>query len=361
MSEPKPNQIGFQTDDIAFNSIYKQLEQLSKKDTSRNNPEYWLELRSKIYIRDKGVCWICNGFVELPNYDLGHLVDKCMGGWDDYDNLAVMHTLCNLSKPHHTTLEDAIRWRLTPHKYLIDYTSKENPILAINKSELYIPPKPEMPQINVVPHVPYHRKNKPNELISLPRKSFWGYLVDYFHKGNSEQKITNKQIPQDETMDNKQKAKYDAQCAKIKPCTICWVQGYPQGGAMWRILPPPYQKEDGFIMRRTPIGAREPKGEKGVANSMQVINGELKEVVTVDLGIMKFTITPNKNKQLIVTFITTDKANSSKYGKTIGSGQNQIPYEEWDKAKIKGMTLDEFRRNYASTDKNSNNKTDYQI
>lgn len=65
-----------------------------------NNTE-WKSLRSNVYIRDKGICWVCNEFTELPDYDLGHLVDKCMGGWDDYDNLSVMHTRCNLSKPHH--------------------------------------------------------------------------------------------------------------------------------------------------------------------------------------------------------------------------------------------------------------------
>lgn len=77
----------------------------------------WLRLRSDIYIRDKGICWICNEFVDLKDYDLGHLIDKCNGGQDDYDNLAVMHTKCNLSKPRHTTLEEAMKWKLTP-KYL---------------------------------------------------------------------------------------------------------------------------------------------------------------------------------------------------------------------------------------------------
>ena len=108
-SRPKPNQIGFQTTDETINSIYSQLQDI---EASRKNAN-WLELRSRIYIRDKAICWICNDFVALPDYDLGHLVDRCMGGWDDYDNLAVMHTKCNLSKPHHTTLEGAMKWKLT--------------------------------------------------------------------------------------------------------------------------------------------------------------------------------------------------------------------------------------------------------
>jgi hypothetical protein len=73
----------------------------------------WLKLRSNIYLRDKGICWICNSFVQLCDYDLGHLVDRCMGGQDELDNLVVMHKRCNLSKPHHNTLEDCLKWKLT--------------------------------------------------------------------------------------------------------------------------------------------------------------------------------------------------------------------------------------------------------
>ena len=78
-----------------------------------NDTMSWQALRSDIYIRDKGICWICNTFVDLRDYDLGHLVDRCNGGHDDYDNLAVMHKSCNNSKPYHSTLEEAVKWKLT--------------------------------------------------------------------------------------------------------------------------------------------------------------------------------------------------------------------------------------------------------
>ncbi len=81
-------------------------------ETTRD-PKEWDSLRSDIYIRDKGVCWVCNTFVDWRDYDLGHLIDRCNGGWNDYDNLAVMHSHCNSSKPRHTTLEEAMRWKLT--------------------------------------------------------------------------------------------------------------------------------------------------------------------------------------------------------------------------------------------------------
>ncbi len=99
------------------------------------NPPAWTTLRSDIYIRDKGICWICNTFVELNDYDLGHLVDRMNGGLDAYDNLAVMHKTCNLSKPRHKTLEEAMKWKLTP-QYLIE---KRQPPNIIKKPTKYKP------------------------------------------------------------------------------------------------------------------------------------------------------------------------------------------------------------------------------
>lgn len=83
-------------------------------EQARASNEKWLQMRSDIYIRDRGICWVCNRFVDLKDYDLGHLVDKCNGGHDDYDNLVVMHKSCNLSKPRHTTLEEVMKWKLMP-------------------------------------------------------------------------------------------------------------------------------------------------------------------------------------------------------------------------------------------------------
>ncbi len=69
--------------------------------------------KSEIYIRDKGLCWICGEFVILQDYHLGHLLDRVNGGSFTYDNLAVMHQKCNLSKPKHMTIEEALRWKLS--------------------------------------------------------------------------------------------------------------------------------------------------------------------------------------------------------------------------------------------------------
>ncbi len=68
--------------------------------------------RQIIYKRDKGLCWICREFVSFEECELGHLVDRCNGGIYDYDNLVVMHKLCNSQKPKHKTIEEHITWLL---------------------------------------------------------------------------------------------------------------------------------------------------------------------------------------------------------------------------------------------------------
>lgn len=73
----------------------------------------WDELRSVIYRRDRGICWVCNTPVNLKDYDLGHLVDRTNGGADEVTNLTVMHRHCNHIKPLHNSLEETLKWKLS--------------------------------------------------------------------------------------------------------------------------------------------------------------------------------------------------------------------------------------------------------
>ncbi len=250
----------------------------------------WGKLRSDIYIRDKGMCWACNSFVELKDYDLGHLVDRVNGGHDDYDNLAVMHETCNLSKPKHQTLEECTRWKLTAflpnhqtlnshsHRKRGERTFFKNPTITPNRQELY-----------------------------------------------------NQQI------------------AKIKPATICWIQGRPQGGAMWKVLPPPYRQEDIFTMRQTPLGAKD-DGYSKVCESLQVIGGELIQDVNIKLGHLTMHISKNNDK-LSITYTTLEEvANVGKREETVGMGKGQIPIEAWHEAKAQGISLSSFKKTYLDTD-----------
>ncbi|KKN29594.1 hypothetical protein LCGC14_0842620 [marine sediment metagenome] len=246
----------------------------------------WGELRSNIYLRDKGMCWICNCFVRLEDYDLGHLVDRCNGGHDAYDNLAVMHKSCNLSKPYHETLEECLKWKLTA----------------------FIPTR----------------------LIEFPK----------------EQRIKRQCYPAPslESLTKKQQVAYNEQVAKIKPSTIVWIQGRPQGGTMWRILPPPYRQEDAFTMRQTPPGAT--YFEYGdIRDTLQIIGGELTSDIDINMGFIKYHISSN-NGTLNITFSPRYNSNSGKRSTTIGMGKGQIPINDWRNAKEQGISLDEFKETY---------------
>jgi hypothetical protein len=288
-------------------------------ESNNINTPQWRALRSSIYLRDKGICWVCNDFVELTEYDLGHLIDRANGGWNDYDNLAAMHTSCNLAKPHHNTLEEAMKWRLllrTPNKKHTTY--HDQPVY-------------------------YHKQLQPKRnVIEKPKESFLSKMFSIMRKRNPKL-IT---IPD---MTIKQQNQYDEQCAKIKPCTVCWIQGFPTGGAMWRLMPPDnngkYLKENAFIMRRTPKGAKEPNGQKGVAETIQILNGKLKQPIDIKLGWINYYIVPT-DKGLSVTTSSNDLANKGQRQQTIGEGIGQIPVQEWKIAKAQGISLSEFKNNY---------------
>lgn len=247
----------------------------------------WLSLRSDIYLRDKGICWVCHNFTNLEDYDLGHLVDRCNGGHDGYDNLAVMHKVCNLSKPLHNTLEEAIKWRLTSN-------------------------------------IPTHHHSKPDPPIKT--------------KGLKESKrvLVIRKVPTREQL-----YKYKEQVKRIKSATICWIQGRLMGGAIWRVLPPPYRQEDMFIMRFTPPGAID-NLNNSVSKTLQVLDGILAQDVDISIGITNLHISAN-NGQPIATFNNSPISNTGKRDNTIGMGEGQIPIDVWKRAKSQGISLATYR------------------
>ena len=148
----------------------------------------WDKLRSDIYLRDRGICWVCNGFVQLDEYDLGHLIDKCRNGQPDYDNLAVMHERCNSSKPRHDTLEQAMKWRLTCR-----FMPDDKPNAIVSKEALVVVSQTQqLPQSNEVAlnYAPYpdqpilprpifktsHHKNPPKDEQEIMRQ----LVVEHF-------------------------------------------------------------------------------------------------------------------------------------------------------------------------------------
>ena len=248
----------------------------------------WLRLRSDIYIRDKGMCWICNTFVSLEDYDLGHLIDKCNGGHNDYDNLAVMHKLCNLSKPKHTSLEECLKWKLTAFM----------PKIKEDRGK----------SIAMTPHNKSGQSTYP-KTISKP--------------------LTDKNI-----------------LAVIVPGTLCWIQGRPsyKGGiktAMWKVLPPPYRQTDLITTRFMPPGAND-NGFSGTKHTLQILGGELTQTVTVSLGIITIHIKPS-DSGLIINYYNNENSNTGVRNRTIGKGIGQISISEWREVRAKGLSLVTYR------------------
>jgi 5-methylcytosine-specific restriction endonuclease McrA len=70
----------------------------------------WAALRVQVYRRDGGICQVCLARVGR-RWDVGHLVDRCVGGPDTLGNCVAMCEHCNRRrKPIHRTLEEALGW-----------------------------------------------------------------------------------------------------------------------------------------------------------------------------------------------------------------------------------------------------------
>lgn len=70
----------------------------------------WARLREKVYERDAHRCRVCGHLVTWANYELGHMVERFLGGSDDESNVVVMHYTCNHHKPEHRTRAEAEAW-----------------------------------------------------------------------------------------------------------------------------------------------------------------------------------------------------------------------------------------------------------
>jgi len=138
---------------------------------------------------------------------------------------------------------------------------------------------------------------------------------------------------------------YQKQVDKIVPGTVVWIQGRPTGGAMFRLLPPPYTDEDGFTMRVPPPDYIDEglSGKGSAFKSVQVIGGLPPEnIENVDLGIMKININVESGKP-VISYAQDVEANVGAREETIGMGEGQIPIEVWKEAKAEGVSVEELR------------------
>jgi hypothetical protein len=54
--------------------------------------------RKTVFERDNGICYLCSQPVNPDNWHLDHIHPISKGGTESYDNVAVTHPSCNLSK-----------------------------------------------------------------------------------------------------------------------------------------------------------------------------------------------------------------------------------------------------------------------
>ncbi len=335
----------------------------------------WNRLRSEVYLRDRGICWICNRFVSLDIYQAGHIVDRCKNGYDTFDNVVTMHRKCNNHKPYHDTLEEALRWRLT---YSTPVSQQSNTIPKENrrrkqritlkpvKANSYNPPSGLLAPSDIVERFKdiNHQDNKasPQQIEAQPPTSIQqddikGFSYGHYLTGNygyrekrANQGDSSRTLPKNP---RPSKATLPELLAKIAPNTVCWIQGRPLSAngyaPMWRVLPPPYRQSDLFTMRETPPGAID-NGSSKIKETIQVINGKLEQDIHLKLGRVNILIKPDNNGNPSITFSSSDLSNSGHAIMTVGLGRNQIPLREWYQAKAQGISFQDFTKNYHATE-----------
>lgn len=326
----------------------------------------WNRLRSEVYLRDRGICWICNKFVSLDIYQAGHIVDRRNNGQDTFDNVVTMHRKCNNHKPYHDTLEEALRWRLTystpvnPQSNTIPKENrrrKQRITLKPVKANSYNPPSELLDPSDIVKRFKdiNHQDNKtsPQQIEVQPQTSIQqeeekGFSYGHYRAGNYGYKQKQYKSPTIKTAKSP-KATPQELLAKIVPNTICWIQGRPMGTGelrpMWRVLPPPYRQEDMFTMRETPSGAID-NGSSSPKNTIQIINGRLEQKINLTLGRANILVKPDANGKPSITFSHSNLSNKGGRSQTVGLGIGQIPLHEWYQAKAQGITFQEFTTNY---------------
>lgn len=128
------------------------------------------------------------------------------------------------------------------------------------------------------------------------------------------------------------------------PGTVVWIQGRPEGGAMYKVAAPPYN--DLFTTRDIPNGYVDEgwKGEGMAFKSIQVLGGiPPTRIENLDLGIFRINV-DNVGGKPVVSYAHDEEANIGARSQTIGMGKGQIPIEEWEEAKSKGISKQELIR-----------------
>jgi len=134
----------------------------------------------------------------------------------------------------------------------------------------------------------------------------------------------------------------------IEVGTVVWVQGRPTGGAMYKMVFPPYDQDSFYTTRELPTGYEDMgwSGVGSVKESIQVLGGMPESnIENLDLGWSRINIDVSSGKPDI-EFVQDYEANVGDRAKTVGQGDGQIPIESWEYAKRQGMDYRDFVNSY---------------
>lgn len=135
---------------------------------------------------------------------------------------------------------------------------------------------------------------------------------------------------------------------EIEPGTVVWVQGRPHGGAMYKVVLPPYNQDRFYTTRQLPPGYVDNGwvGEGSAKESLQVIGGQPeRSIQDLDLGWARINVDFRKG-QPVIEYLHDVDANTGIRSRTVGYGKGQIPVSEWWDAKDRGIEYATFVREY---------------
>lgn len=76
--------------------------------------EYRQVWRQALWDAHGGVCGVCREPISVETFDVDHVLQRCLGGTDEWDNLRPVHRSCNQRRARGTREE---RRSVTPVRY----------------------------------------------------------------------------------------------------------------------------------------------------------------------------------------------------------------------------------------------------
>ena len=87
--------------------------------------------RKNVYIRDHGRCMYCGKAVSLNSFTFDHVIPRCRGGKDWWDNVVVSCLKCNNKKDRHLLHECGMKLIRKPYIPMLDKAAPSHVVSRI--------------------------------------------------------------------------------------------------------------------------------------------------------------------------------------------------------------------------------------